>query len=308
MAAKRGLGRGLDALIQDVPVGPALSDVGSPDAAAQGVVSVNVDSIRQNPYQPRDVFEPEALQDLVRSIQAHGVLQPLLLRRSGEEYELVAGERRLRAARQAGLESVPSIVKDVSDKDALALGLIENLQREDLNVMEEAGGYQRLADQFGLTQEEISQHVGKARATVANVLRLLELPDDVREMIVGGALSAGHAKVLLGVPMDEEKCALARRVAKEGLSVRSLERVVARLTGVPRKPRAARVDMDTDHLRYLTDKLHRRFGTNVRILPSRTLANGKKSKGTIELDFYSNEDLNRILDILGMIEDEHGAD
>lgn len=299
MAAKRGLGRGLDALIQDVPA----EAIGrTEDAAESGARNIPIDGIAQSSNQPRQVFEQESLDDLARSIQTHGVLQPLLVRRVGEKYELVAGERRLRAARQAGLTFVPAIVRELGDADALALGLIENLQREDLNPMEEAEGYQKLAVQFGLTQEDISRSVGKARATVANALRLLELPDEVREMVAQGRLTAGHAKALLGVSIPEERCLLARRAVKEGLSVRMLERIVSRLERVPRKQRASRTDLPADHLRYLSDKLHEHFGSNVRIFPSKTLANGRKTKGTIEIDFYSNEDLNRILEILGLME------
>ncbi len=301
MAVKHGLGRGLDALIQEMPAAAAAAgDVGlKPDG---NVVSVPTADIVQSPFQPRHVFEPGALEDLVRSIKAHGVLQPLMLRRVGQGYELVAGERRLRAARKAGLDTVPAIIRDVSDADALAFGLIENLQREDLNVMEEAEGYQRLVTQFGLTQEGIAGSVGKARATVANVLRLLELPGNVKTMVADGSLSAGHAKVLMGVAIDEEKSLLAGRCVKEGLSVRALEQLVAKLARIPRKPRASRSDIPQDHLRYLSDKLHDHFGTNVRIMPSRTLANGKKARGSVEIDFYSNEDLSRLLDILGIVD------
>lgn len=304
MALKRGLGRGLDALLKDVPDALAPPEPVASEDQSQNVVNIPVDSIRANPSQPRRVFAQEALQEMVQSIKTHGVLQPLLLRRVGEGYELVTGERRLRAARQAGLESVPAIVKDVSDQDALALALIENLQREDLNAIEQAEGYQRLASQFGLSHDEIAGRVGKARASVTNILRLLELPDEIKQMVIDGILSAGHAKVLLGIPIQEEKCLLARRVKKDGWSVRDLERAVARLGRVSRKPRAARADIPADHLQYLLDKLHGHFGTGVRIVPSKTLANGKKSKGMIEIDFYSNDDLNRILDVLGITEAE----
>ena len=305
MALKRGLGRGLDALIKDVQVSSATlpADTSASVEHSEDVVSISIDSIRPNPCQPRHAFSQESIEELVQSIQTHGVLQPLLLRRVGDGYELVAGERRLRAARHAGLESVPAIVRDVSDEDSLALALIENLQREDLNVIEQAEGYQRLSSQFGLTHDEIAKRVGKARASVTNVLRLLELPEQIKQMIIDGILSAGHAKVLLGVSIDDEKYLLSKRVVKEGLSVRELEKIVAKLGQPPKKPRAFRADIPADHLRYLSDKLHRHFGTGVRIVPSKVLANGKKSKGMIEIDFYSNDDLDRILDVLRLTED-----
>jgi ParB family transcriptional regulator, chromosome partitioning protein len=303
MASKHGLGRGLSALINEKPAEgkpePAPVNAGTPP---EGMTTVPVDKIRPNPKQPRRRFAPEALEDMVRSIQTHGVLQPLLLRRIGNSYELVAGERRWRAARQAGLETVPAILKDVSDRDALELTLIENLQREDLNAIEEAEGYQSLAEQFNLSHEDIAQRVGKARATVTNALRLLALPGEIKEMLTDNRLSAGQAKALLGVAIDEEKCFLARRAVEEGLSVRVLEKAVERLARAPRKPRTMRDDIPAAHLQDLSDKLHRRFGTSVRLVPSRTLANGKKAKGLIEIDFYSNEDLTRILDLLGLSE------
>lgn len=305
MAQKHGLGRGLSALIKEAP--PARAPTGpvpvNRDAVPEGVTAVAIDKIRPNPKQPRRRFTPEALEDLVRSIQAHGILQPLLMRRIGAHYELLAGERRWRAARQAGLQTVPAILKEVSDRDALELTLIENLQREDLNAIEEAEGYQTLVEKFSLSQEEIALRVGKARATVANALRLLTLPEEITKMLMEGRLSAGHAKALLGVASDEEKCALARRAVKEGWSVRVAEKTVERLTRAPRKPRAMRSDIPAAHLQDLSDKLHRYFGTSVRLIPSRTMANGKKAKGTIEIDFYSNEDLSRILDLLGLAEE-----
>lgn len=295
MAVKHGLGRGLGALIEDQPAA-------APAAKPQGEINVPVTLIRGSPVQPRKTFATEAMADLVSSIRAHGVLQPLLLRRAGEAYELVAGERRLRAAREAGLDAVPAIVKEISDRDALELALVENLQREDLNAIEEAEGYQRLAEQFSMSQDEIAQRVGKARATVANALRLLGLPEEIRRMVIEGRLSSGHAKVLLGVPIDEEKCVVARRVVAEDWSVRFLEKAVARLLRGPRKRRAMRLDLTPDHLQYLTDKLQRHLGTAVRLTPSKTMANGKKAKGVMEIEFYSNEDLNRILELLGLTE------
>lgn len=296
--AKHGLGRGLNALLKETPLEvPQAAEEVRP---AGGVENVPVEKILPNPYQPRQRFSAEELEELVRSIQSHGVLQPVLVRRKGTQFELVTGERRWRAARQAGLAAIPAIIREVNEPEMLELGLIENLQRENLNVIEEAEGFQRLNTQFNLSQDEIAQRVGKARATVANVMRLLTLPHEIRQMLIENKLQAGHAKVLLTVPLDEEKCFLARRVVEEGWSVRTLEKAAARLTRAPRKSRVSRDDIPAAHLQHISDQLHRHFGTGIRIFPCRTLANGKKAKGAIEIDYYSPEDLNRILELLGL--------
>lgn len=297
--AKHGLGRGLNALIKEVPAAP---HQGAETSGARDVENVSVDQILPNPYQPRQRFSADELDELGRSIQAHGVLQPVLVRRKGEQFELVTGERRWRAARQVGLKTIPAIVREVNEPEMLELGLIENLQRENLNVIEEAEGYQSLVTKFNLSQDEIAQRVGKARATVANVVRLLSLPHEIRQMLVENKLQAGHAKVLLSIPLDEEKCFLARRAAEEGWSVRVIEKAAAKLTRAPRKSRVSRDDIPAPHLQHISDQLHRHFGTGIRIFPCRTLANGKKAKGVIEIDFYSSEDLNRVLDLLGLNE------
>jgi ParB family chromosome partitioning protein len=295
--AKHRLGRGLSALIKEEPSIPPLKEE---KVSAQSIEQIPVDNILPNPHQPRQRFSADELEDLARSIQTKGVLQPVLVRRKGSQFELVTGERRWRAARQVGLTAIPAMIKDVSEPEMLELALIENLQRENINVIEEAEGYQRLSTHFNLSQDEIAARVGKARATVANVLRLLALPHEIRQMLVENKLQAGHAKVLLAVPLDEEKSFLARRAAAEGWSVRTMEKAVARLTRAPRKSRASRDDIPAAHLQHLSDRLHHHFGTGIRITPCRTLANGKKAKGVLEIDFYSPEDLNRILDLLGL--------
>jgi len=292
MAARHGLGRGLEALIKD-------GTPSTPEQAA-GIERVAAASIRKSPLQPRHEFDEEAMADLARSIREHGVLQPLLVRRREGAYELIAGERRLRAAGEAGLTEVPVIVMEVSDDDALELALIENLQREDLNPIEEAEAYRVLIETFGLTQEQAADRVGKARASVANSLRLLGLPETVKALVREDKLSEGHAKLLSGLEIPEEQVLYAQRTVKEGLSVRNLEALLRRARRALRKPRAVRSDLPADHLNYLSDELHGRFGTGVRIRPSRTYANGKKGKGTIEIDFYSNEELDRILEIMGI--------
>ncbi len=299
MAAKHvGLGRGLNALIKDSPA-PA----GDADAVAQGITMIPVSRIHKSPWQPRRHFAPDALSELVSSVHERGVLQPLFVRKKEDGYELIAGERRFRAAQEAELKDVPVIVMDVSDKEAVEITLIENLQREDLNPIEEAEGYQSLADEFGMTQEQIADRVGKGRATITNALRLLALPDTVQAMITENQLSSGHAKVLLGLEIPREQELLAQRVMKEGLSVRSLERIVEKMRKPPRKPRSERVDIPATHLQHLSDRLHHELGTSVRLTTSKTLGNGKKMPGRIEIDFYSTEDLDRLLHLLGISED-----
>lgn len=309
---KRGLGRGLGALMADGQTRTETEEqqTAAPKPAPAGDISesisrIPVSKIVKSPWQPRRDFDPDALQELSDSIREHGVLQPLLVRPVKGKFELIAGERRFRASELAGLKEVPAIMMEADDLKVLEIALIENLQREDLNVIEEAEGYRELQQQFGLTQEEIAQKVGKGRATVANALRLLELDDLCRKLVSDGDLSAGHAKVLLSVELPEERRLLAKRVIREGLSVRALEKAVAAARKLPKKPRARKTDLPSDYLRDLTDRLHTHFGTNVRVTPTATLANGKKTKGSIEIDYYNNDDLHRVLTLFGMTEDEY---
>jgi ParB family chromosome partitioning protein len=295
MAAKHGLGRGLAALIKDgTPTAPA-------DAGTEtGVRRLPIQQIRKNTLQPRHEFEPQAMAGLVESVRQYGVLQPLLVRPAATGYELIAGERRLRAAGEVGLTEVPVIVMQAADAQALELALVENLQRKDLNIIEEAEGYQLLADRFGMTQEQIALRMGTARASVANTLRLLALPAEVKALVVSAQITTGHAKALLALEIDHERVLLARRIVDECLSVRQVEKLVERAKRAPRKARASRSDIPHDHIAYLADRMHAHFGTSVRITPCRTYANGKKGKGLIEVDYYSNDDLDRILAVLGL--------
>ncbi len=299
MGTKPRLGRGLNNLLKDDKF--AQTAMGGAESPSPEHMSVPIDSVVKNPFQPRKLFDDAALEDLAASIREHGVLQPLLVRKLEKGgYELIAGERRLQAAGRAGLKEVPIRVCKADDKNSLEVSLIENLQREGLNPIEEADGYRMLADRFGLIQEEIARRVGKGRATVANALRLLDLQDEIREMIRLGRLSAGHAKVLLGVVIAEERLQLARRVAKEDIPVRALAAIVERMRRAPRKPRVIRPDVPAAHLNDLIERLHRHFGTAIRMSPCRTLSNGRKMKGTLEIDYFSNEELNRVLDIIGL--------
>jgi len=320
---KTGLGRGLNSLIQQpneqgrAPArgrgGESRSAKSEPKSketaeADAGTRDVAVHLITVNPYQPRDRFDEEALEELTASIREMGVLTPLLVRKHPETqsgYQLVAGERRFRAAQRAGLKKVPVLLRDMSDQEALEIALVENLQRRDLNIIEEAEGYQRLADEFDLTQEAIAKRVGKGRATVANALRLLTLAPAVRDMVSDGRLSAGHAKALMGLEIGKEQESLARTAVKERWSVRETERRVKKLLNPPSPASSSppKSDIPADHVQFLTDKLHQRFGTSVRLVPTRSLANGKKQRGRLEIDFYSNDDLDRVLDILGLTGD-----
>lgn len=300
MAKSLGLGRGLGALITEVPKAEAAG------AGADGTPreEIAIERIRKGVWQPRRDFDKSALSDLAASIAQHGILQPLLVRSVGDMYEIIAGERRFRAAREAGLTAVPVVIVEAADREALELALIENLQREDLNPIEEAEGYQQLAEKFSLTQEEIARQVGKGRATIANALRLLALAAGVQEWLAEGRLSVGHAKVLLGVEIEAEQESLARRVVLENLSVRELERLLAprRRSAGRKKGRAPASDLPEHHIEALSDRLRDHFGTAVHVQPCRTLPNGKKAKGTLQLDFHSNEELDRLLERMGLEE------
>jgi len=279
---RKVLGRGLGALIADK------EDAGQKgERARERINYVNIQEIRPNRYQPRAEFNKEKQKELALSIKEKGIVQPILIRPSGDGYELIAGERRLRAVRSLGFKEIPAIIKAVDDINALELSLIENIQREELNPIEEARAYQRLLDEFSFTQEKVGEAVGRERATVANSLRLLALPKLVQEHISKGLLSVGHAKVILSAADNAEQIALSKRVIRKGLSVRALENIV-RKKG-PAKKRGIETDNDT---RMIEEKIQERLGTKVRI------SRGKK-RGTIEIEYYSDEDLNRILRVLG---------
>ena len=311
-----GLGRGLDALLGAAQPSQPVENVApvvegerprEPSAAptGQAILSLPVSAIAPSPYQPRQVFDAVALEELVASIKSQGVITPLVCRRTGtERYELIAGERRLRAATEAGLSEVPVLLVSVDDRTAAEMALVENLQRADLNVVEEAEGYQALSRNFALTQQEIAERVGKPRATVANALRLLELSEEIRQMLVSGALSAGHAKVLLGIEAAESRHTLAQLTVRDGWTVRLLEQKVKRLAQEPTPHRTVTPELPSDHHKLITDKLHERFVTSVRLSPSVRYANGKRGKGRIEIDYIDNADLDRILPLLGISFDE----
>jgi len=285
---KKALGRGLDALIPQGNLGITPQT----DVTAKSYFECEVDLIQPNPFQPRTHFDAEELNQLSLSIKNQGILQPILVRRLSRGYELVAGERRLRAAKLAGLRQVPVVVKDVTDGEMIEMSIVENIQRENLNPIEEANAYQRLIAEFGLTQEKAAERVGKSRSAVANFLRLRQLPDTIKTSISQGQVSMGHARALLGLTQSAQQNAVWRAIINKELSVRQTEAMVKRLrknagAAVESKP----VTSEERHLAVITEDLSRRFGTKVQI-------KRRGKKGKLEIEFYSNDDLDRLLNIL----------
>jgi ParB family chromosome partitioning protein len=290
---KRALGRGLSALIPQAAPPPAAAVV-APEPAPppkNGVLKLPIEAIQRDSLQPRRHFDEEKLRELTESIKVQGLLQPVLVRKDGAGYKLIAGERRWRASQAAGLHEIPAIVRDVTEGEAFELALVENLQRADLNPMEEADGYHRLVEEFGLTQEQVAQRVGKERSTVANALRLLGLPDEVKRMVAEGSLSAGHARALLGVPRIPEMTELAAQVAARKLSVRDTEKLVQQAKGTKAKD-SGKPPKQSPQVKSLVEELQRALGTKVRLVEKGS------GKGTIEVDYFSYDDLDRILKML----------
>jgi ParB family chromosome partitioning protein len=287
--AKSGLGKGLGALIGSRPA-PVRADIDP----GEMVHKVRLTSVVPSPLQPRKNFSPEALQELIDSIRQHGIIQPLIVRRlNGGTHELIAGERRWRAAQEVGLSEVPVIVRSASDLEVLELSLIENLQRTDLNPIEEAQGYARLRDEFGMKQEEVARKVGRSRAAVANALRLLDLHPQIQTWVGQDVVSVGHAKVLLGVKALEEQLKLAETILRRNASVRQTERLVARFLGGWKRRRRSQVVVSSAAIGDLQDRLRQHFGTNVTI-------HHTPKRGRIEIEYYGDDDLQRILNIVGL--------
>ena len=284
MALERGLGKGLGALLGDAAL----------QAQEGGSLSLPIAQVEPGLKQPRKRFDQESLQDLADSIRTHGVIQPLTVRRlSSGYYQIIAGERRWRAAKLAGLTEIPAVIIEADDRKVMELGLIENLQREDLNPIEEANGYKVLMEEYGLTQEEVAQRVGKSRPAVANALRLLALPDAVHQLLEEGKLSAGHARAILSVSNGQLQKKLAQKVIADELSVRQTEALAKRLSAEQKEPSPApRSGPDLSiYLRAAEKSLAARFGRKVHIV------NGRK-KGKVELEYYNPEDLNALLELL----------
>ncbi|NEU32649.1 ParB/RepB/Spo0J family partition protein [bacterium LRH843] len=276
----KGLGKGLQALFSDHEI-----------KLAGKVEQISISELRSNPYQPRQTFSEDAIAELAESISQHGILQPIIARKSIKGYEVVVGERRLRASKQAGLAEVPVVVREIDEQEMMELALIENLQREDLNAIEEATAYEKLMNHLSLTQEKLAKRVGKSRPHITNHLRLLQLPESVQQSIADGKLSMGHGRALLGLKDKQKLMALFDKVLKEGLSVREVETLVNQLNEhVRRETKRKKVSL-SPFLQRRQDLLRTKLGTSVAIKP------GKK-KGKIEIDYFSEEDLERIVQLL----------
>ena len=292
MASKKKLGKGLSAIFGE-DIDTFLDDIsnGSSDVKTSGKTEIDIDKIRANPYQPRKQFDEKALKELSDSIKENGVFQPILIRQSISGYELVAGERRLRAAKLAGLKKIPAIIVEFDDRQMMEISLLENIQRENLTPIEEAKAYDQLIKKLKYTQEELSKHLGKSRANIANMLRLLSLPGEVQELVNEGKLSYGQARTLLSLEDEESMIELAERTVKEGLSVRELESITAvnKKKKPEKKKKEAKRDPFTEDV---VNRLQKKFATKVEI----------KNKSII-IRYTDTEDLNRLLDIMNVIED-----
>src|SRR6476469_1700123 len=278
--AKGGLGKGLNAFFTNVEV-----------EKEEFIREINIADCRPNPYQPRKVFEQEAIEELKQSIMEHGILQPLIVRKTIKGYEIVVGERRFRAAKEAKLETVPVVIRELTEQQMMELAVLENLQREDLTPIEEAAAYQMLMEKLKITQEELSKRLGKSRPHIANHVRLLSLPAKIQELISDGKISMGHGRALLGLRKKEAITKVVEKVLKDGLNVRQLEHLIQELNEhVPRETKKPVPEKDI-FIKEQESSLCERFGTKVQIKQT-------KDKGKIEIEFFSKEDLERILDML----------
>lgn len=279
MPKQRALGMGLEALLPDV-------------SADDEVRELDLERIVANPYQPRRNFDEKALAELAASIKEHGVIQPIIVRGVGDGYQIVAGERRFRASRMAGLTRIPAVVREFTETQMMEIALVENIQRADLNPIEEASAMQRLMSEFGLTQERMAERIGRSRPYVANILRLLNLPDDVKEHVSRGTISMGHARALAGLSDVAAVRRMAKRIVDDKLSVRDVEAMTTRPAG--RKPAKRTQTKKADPLlRDASEELMRVFGTNVRII-------GDSRRGKVEIEYFSEDDLERILEVAGL--------
>lgn len=275
------LGKGLSALI------PEKSEQSSMDSVSY----VKTNLIKDSHLQPRTYYDEQKLADLVASIKEKGILQPILVRKSGAEYEVIAGERRLKAARSLNLESIPVVIKTATDREALVLALIENIQREELNAIEEAQGFRKLIEEFNFSQEDVAKSVGKDRSTISNLLRLLKLPEDIQKAIFTGKLSTGHARALLAVEDKKLQQKIFNDVIAKGLSVREVERLVKKISEASSSVGTKKPEAKNQDVASLEEDLQRTLGTKVRVL-------ARNKKGKIVIEYYSLEDLDRIIGII----------
>ncbi|AKA71260.1 ParB/RepB/Spo0J family partition protein [Clostridium scatologenes] len=284
MNKKFGLGKGLGALIPDQPI----SENESKNNDSVSLIDINL--IKANGNQPRKNFDEHKIIQLSESIKEHGIIQPIVLKADGDTYSIIAGERRWRAAKIAGIKEVPAIIMDLSDKEILEVSLIENIQRQDLNPIEEALAYKRLIEDFKLTQEELSNRIGKSRTSVTNLLRLLNIDDRVKDYLIDGVISEGHARVLLSLENKDMQYELAQEIIDEGLSVRQTEKLIKNISNKKELPKKQSNDLNPYYID-IKNRLENLFRTKVQL-------SDKKNKGKIEIEYYSSEDLQRILDIL----------
>jgi ParB family chromosome partitioning protein len=284
------LGRGMAALLSNAAPPPSAPG-GSAASPGRTILSLPVEAVDRNPEQPRKRFDEAKLEELAASIRQHGIVEPILVRKEGERYRIVAGERRWRAAQRAGLKEVPALVREATEREAFELALVENLQRADLNAIEEAEAYEVLASDHGLTQEEIATRVGKERSTVANALRLLKLPEEVRDTVRSGQLDMGHARALLGLGTSDEMRKLAQRAIREGLSVRTLE---ALIRGLTRKPEKKGGPAESASTRDLSLRLQRHLGARSKVVQKTA------TSGRLEIEYTSLDELDGILAKIGL--------
>jgi len=285
---RKALGRGLSALLPGRPPLVAMTDQESAPEMGR-IATVLISQVAPNPLQPRTVFDSSRLQELANSIQIHGVIQPILIRKKAGEYQLIAGERRLRAAKLAGLEEIPAVIQDYADDRVLEIALIENIQREDLNPMETAQALDRLSREMNLSHEEIANRTGKDRTTITNMIRLLRLPTDVQLLVAERRLSMGHARAILGLATPELQTQLAEKAAAQGFSVRQVERLVKRVNE-PREP--SENPLDDPNIKSAIGELESILGTRVRIVEK------SDQRGRIEVEYYSQEELQRIFELI----------
>ncbi len=301
--AKKALGKGLGALIKKQAEAPSPTTATQPvkEVDGQEVIEVTLNQVVSSPLQPRRTFSEAHIEELAESIRQHGIIQPLIVRRVKGKYELIAGERRWRASTHLGLDTVPILVREASDQDVLEMALIENLQRADLNAIEEAAGYARLAREFSMKQEDIAKQVGKSRASVANAIRLLDLNDDVQDLLSEKKITVGHAKAILGLKEKKVHHDVALHVIKKKLTVRATERLVQAYnsgeTPIDEKEKAKEQETQSKGIKKVQDQLKKEFATNVSITHT-------SKKGKIEIEYYGKADLTRVLELLGVSSDE----
>ena len=288
-----GLGRGLEALFNDVQIN-IVGKEREEQSKENSIVFININNIAPNPNQPRKDFKDDKIEELAASIKEHGVIQPIMVRKSSNGFEIVAGERRWRAARKAQIREIPCIIKELDEHENMIIAIIENMQREDLNALEEAKAFQQLAESFNLTQEEISKSVSRSRPYITNALRLLKLPEEIQGMIIDGSLTAGHARAIAGMKHKDKQIALGKQTVEKGLSVRQVEDLAKKLEDPKletKKKNNGEKKKTSKEVSMIEEEMIKKFGTKVNII------SGKK-RGRIEIEYYSNDELERLIELI----------